>query len=112
MDSMREGAVAQAETLRWQVAAAYELGIAGTCIFSWTDEWFTGGYAIEDWAFGLVTAGRAPKPSFHAVQTVYNTPLPPRLPRYPKVSVVICSYNADPTMDQVLPSFEPPTYPH
>ncbi len=112
MDSMREGAVAQAETLRWQVAAAYELGIAGTCIFSWTDEWFTGGYAIEDWAFGLVTAGRAPKPSFHAVQTVYKTPLPPRLPRYPKVSVVICSYNADRTMDQCLASFEHLNYPN
>ncbi len=54
IDSIRDGEDAQAETLAWQVRAAYESGLAGTCVFSWTDDWFTGGFQIDDWAFGLV----------------------------------------------------------
>ena len=34
----------------------FRCGLAGTCIFSYTDEWFTGGHPITDWAFGLVRA--------------------------------------------------------
>jgi glycosyltransferase involved in cell wall biosynthesis len=112
MDSMREGLEHQAETLQWQVRAAYDMGVAGTCIFAWTDEWFTGGHAIEDWSFGLVDRAREKKPSFHAVRTVYHETLPPKLPSYPKVSVVVCAYNADRTMDACLASLEKLTYPN
>ena len=28
---------------------AMEIGVAGTFVFSWTDEWFTGGSQISDW---------------------------------------------------------------
>jgi GT2 family glycosyltransferase len=111
MDSMREGLQAQAETLGWQVRAAYDMGVAGTSIFAWTDEWFTGGYLIEDWAFGLVDRERRPKPAFHAVRKVYHEPLPPKLPAYPKVSVVVCAYQAERTMDQCLASLEKLSYP-
>src|SRR5258708_27222511 len=38
---------------RSQVGTAFGLGVAGTFVFAWTDEWFTGGHLIEDWAFGL-----------------------------------------------------------
>ncbi len=91
MDSMREGAEHQAETLAWQVRTAFELGVAGTCVFAWTDEWFTGGHLIEDWAFGLVDADRKPKPAFASVAQWYRGPLPPPLPRTPRVSVVVCA---------------------
>ncbi len=40
-------------------------GAAGTIFFAWTDEWFTGGIEITDWAFGLVTRDRQPKKAFH-----------------------------------------------
>ena len=42
-------------------------GLAGTCCFSYTDDWFTGGHPITDWAFGLVRRDRSPKPAFERV---------------------------------------------
>jgi O-antigen biosynthesis protein len=99
IDSIREGDAAQAEILTWQIRAAFEGGAAGTFVFSWTDEWHTGGSEITDWAFGLVTRDRQPKPSFHATQRLYAEPLPPPIPNPPKVSVVICAYNAERTME-------------
>ena len=90
---------------------AFEAGVAGTFVFAWTDEWFTGGHLIEDWAFGLVDRERRPKPSFAEVARQYNGALPPRLPRYPRVSVVVCAYNAERTMDQCLASLEALNYP-
>ena len=67
--------------MSWQVRAAFESGVAGAVVFSWTDDWFTGGFQVEDWAFGLVDRERHKKPSFQAVQKVYRAPLPPALPR-------------------------------
>ena len=61
LDSMRNGEDTQAETLAWQISAAYELGVSGSFVFAWTDEWYTGGHLIDDWAFGMVDAQRNPK---------------------------------------------------
>ncbi|MET0153840.1 MAG: glycosyltransferase [Candidatus Binatia bacterium] len=104
IDSIREGANRQAEILSWQIRAAFEGGVAGTFVFAWTDEWFTGGSAISGWAFGLVTRERDPKPAYHSVRELYRGALPPRLVAAPKVSVVICSYNAESTMEACLQS--------
>jgi O-antigen biosynthesis protein len=111
VDSIREGTQGQCQILSWQVRAAYESGVAGTCVFAWTDEWFTGGHLIEDWAFGLVDRERRPKPSLLEVEQCYNGPLPPRLPHYPRVSVVVCAYNAERTMDACLASLAVLNYP-
>lgn len=111
IDSIREGQDAQAQLLSWMVPAAFESGAAGTFVFSWTDEWFTGGSQITDWAFGLVDAQREKKPAFSAVQAHYGAPLPPRLERTPKVSVVVCAYNAERTMDACLASLRGLSYP-
>ncbi|HYB69963.1 MAG TPA: glycosyl transferase, partial [Candidatus Bathyarchaeia archaeon] len=62
IDSIREGEVVQAATLSWQVHTALEMGVAGTVVFSFTDEWHTGGYDIANWAFGLVDRERRRKP--------------------------------------------------
>jgi GT2 family glycosyltransferase len=110
-DSMHAGEAAQADLLSWQVDAAFSAGVAGTFVFAWTDEWFTGGHPIEDWAFGLVDRERRPKPSFHEVARVYRGNLPPLPPRTPRVSVVVCAYNAEPTMDQCLVSLKCLNYP-
>src|SRR5579884_3285846 len=111
VDSIREGRDAQAEYLSWMVRAAFEGGVAGTFVFSWTDDWFTGGAQIADWAFGLVDAARKPKPAFAAVRARYTEPLPPRLERPPRVSVVVCAYNAERTMDACLASLRTLNYP-
>jgi glycosyltransferase involved in cell wall biosynthesis len=111
IDSIREGEGVQATTLSWQVRAALEMGAAGTVVFSFTDEWHTGGYEIANWAFGLVDRERRKKPSFQAVQRWYATPGLPALPEYPKVSVVICAYNAEPTMEACLASLRNLRYP-
>ncbi|MCC5644931.1 glycosyltransferase [Nostoc sp. CHAB 5824] len=112
VDSMREGTQAQAEILSQKLSSSFEMGAAGTIIFSWTDEWFTGGFAIQDWAFGLVDAERLEKPAFNTVQQYYTAPLPPVLPEYPKVSVVVCAYNAERTMDTCLASLKELNYPN
>ena len=111
IDSMRNGDAEQAQILSWQVRAAFASGVAGTCVFAWTDEWFTGGHLIEDWAFGMVDRDRNPKPAFYGVARRYKGPLPPPLPRYPRVSVVVCAYNAERTMEACLASLETLDYP-
>jgi O-antigen biosynthesis protein len=112
VDSMREGRDGQASILAWQTRAAFELGVAGTSIFSWTDDWFTGGFQVDDWAFGLVDRERNRKPAFAEVQRVYRAELPIAPPSPPKVSVVICAYNAERTMQPCLESLRTLRYPH
>ncbi len=112
IDSLRQGSAEQAQILSWQVRAAFESGVAGTFIFSWTDEWFTGGFHVEDWAFGLVNRERHKKPSYHAVQKLYCGQLPPALDQPPRISVVICAYNAERTMDACLSSLRTLRYPN
>jgi GT2 family glycosyltransferase len=111
VDSMRQGQDEQAQILSWQVRTAFEMGVAGSFVFAWTDEWFTGGHLIEDWAFGLVDAERRPKTAYAVVEDRYKGPIPPPLPRYPRVSVVVCAYNAERTMEACLASLETLNYP-
>ena len=111
VDSYSEGEEGQRQVLSWQVHTAFETGVAGTFIFAWTDEWFTGGHLVENWAFGLVDRDRRPKPSFDEVVRQYSGILPPPLRRYPRVSVVVCAYNAERTMDQCLGALAVLNYP-
>src|SRR5208282_6918493 len=112
IDSMREGEEHQAEILSWQVRTALEMGCAGAFVFAWTDEWFTGGHLIEDWAFGLVDRARNPKPALRAVAERYLGSIPPPLAAAaPRVSVVVCAYDAERTMKSCLESLEKLRYP-
>jgi glycosyltransferase involved in cell wall biosynthesis len=112
MDSIRNSEEHVAETLSWQLKAAFELGVSGTMVFAWTDEWFTGGNLIEDWAFGVVSDVRKPKLAYKAVADVYRQKLPMLPENAPFISVVVCAYNADSTMEGCLASFSKVTYPH
>jgi len=112
IDSFREGQGEQARILSWQIRAAFDMGVAGTFVFAWTDEWFTGGHLIENWAFGLVDRDRAPKPAFAAVARRFREPIPPQLALSPRVSVVVCAYNAERTMEACLASLEVLKYPN
>jgi GT2 family glycosyltransferase len=111
LDAIRSGEDHQAETLSWQVRAAYEMGAAGTVVFTWTDDWFTGGYQVTDWAFGLVRADRTPRKAYVAVQGAYQAPCPPLPEDAPKISVVVCAYNAELTMRECLESLTKLSYP-
>jgi O-antigen biosynthesis protein len=111
MDAIRSGEDYQADTLAWQVRTAFEMGAAGTVVFTWTDDWFTGGYQITDWAFGLVRGDRTPRKAYVAVQGGYQAPCPPLPEDAPKISVVVCAYNAEPTMRDCLESLTKLSYP-
>jgi GT2 family glycosyltransferase len=116
IDSMGQGRAFQAKALGWQLRASFETGAAGTVIFSWTDDWhaYSGpeGFQVENWAFGLVDRNRREKPAYWAVKKSYDGPLPPVLPAYPKVSVVVCVYNGERTLDACLASLERLNYPN
>lgn len=111
MDSIREGEAHQSEFLSWQIELAFRGGLAGTIIFSFTDDWFRGGLQIQDWAFGLTTRDRQPKESFNAVQRQYRAASPFPLPGAPKVSVVVASYNGARTLKPSLESLSRLNYP-
>jgi len=101
-DSQRHGEEAQAAVLDWQVRAAFAGGAAGLFVFAWTDEWFRGGCAIDDWAFGLTDRARRPKPALAAVRGAFaEVPFPAAL-AWPGISVVVCSYNGARTLGDAL----------
>ena len=106
LDSRHAGEAGQADFLSWQIESAFRAGLAGTVLFSYTDDWFRGGCQIEDWAFGLTTRDRVPKPAFAAVRSLY--PVAPYfpLPRHPKVSVVVACYNGARTLKTCLESLQ------
>ena len=101
----------QAEILSQHVKAVFDEGLVGTFIFSFTDDWFTHGYQIEDWAFGLVRRDRSPKTAFSAVADLFARA--PQLTdlKLPKASVVICSYNGASTVESCLRSMRRINYP-
>ena len=112
-DSIREGSDGQATITAMHIRAAFEEGLCGAVAFSWTDEWWRGGSQIEDWAFGLVDADRRPKPALAEVSAAFaSAPFPEASVRtWPKVSVVICAYNAADTLDDCLDSLGRLNYP-
>jgi glycosyltransferase involved in cell wall biosynthesis len=102
MDSIREGEPHKCEFLAWQIELAFRTGLAGTVVFSYTDDWWRGGMQITDWGFGLTTRDRQPKDSFHVVQRQYRIAPHFALPRVPKVSVVVATYNGARTVQNCL----------
>lgn len=102
MDSIREGEAHKQEFLAWQIEAAFRTGLAGCVIFSYTDDWFRGGVQIEDWGFGLTSRDRKPKPSFEVVCRQLEIAPHFPLPKCPKVSVVVATYNGSRTLADCL----------
>lgn len=113
MDTQRHTQTEQAEMLTWHIETVIRSGLAGTILFSFTDEWFTGGHDITDWDFGLVTRDRSAKLAYHAVQKLWknSSSLVP-LPQTPKVSIVVCSYNGGKTLKGALESLDQLSYPN
>ena len=100
--SSADGERRQAELVDWQLETALERGVAGTCLFSWTDEWWVGDHPVEGWHFGLTRADRSPRPAL-GVAADRNRMTPADLrSSWPAVSVVICAYNAAETLEECL----------
>jgi GT2 family glycosyltransferase len=111
LDSLRHGELAQAQALDWQIRATFAAGAAGAVVFSWTDEWFRAGSQVEDWAFGITDIDRNPKPAAHAVRKAFReTPFAPATD-WPKISVVVCTYNGARTLRQCLSALAALDYP-
>jgi O-antigen biosynthesis protein len=112
-DSIREGDAGQAAITAMHVRAAFEEGACGAVAFAWTDEWWRGGHPVEDWAFGLVDRQRKPKPAVAAVATVFaDAPFSREAQAtWPRISVVVCAYNAADSLEDNLESLERLTYP-
>src|SRR5713101_6051609 len=115
MDTIRHSQEEQAEMLGWHIDSVVKCGLAGTVFFTWTDEWFTGGEEITDWAFGIVTRERKPKKAFYTLAEKLgrdDASLPHRsLPRSPFVSIIVCSYNGGKTLATCLDSLGKLNYP-
>jgi O-antigen biosynthesis protein len=111
MDTFRHSEEEQAAFLGGHLAAATLAGVAGAYVFAWTDDWFTGGHQIEDWAFGVTRVDRSAKPACDALADRYRSAPFALLPTAPRVSVVICSYNGARTLDQCLRSMLAIDYP-
>jgi GT2 family glycosyltransferase len=106
LDSMRNGEHAQASVLASQARTAFAAGCAGAFVYAWTDEWCAGGVEVDDWAFGLTDRQRRPKPALAAVKAAYAE-VPFRAGRvWPKVSVVVCCYNSESTLEDCLGGLE------
>jgi GT2 family glycosyltransferase len=112
MDTLRHGEVHQADFLAGHLREAMLMGLAGAFVFSWTDDWFTGGHRIEDWAFGITHADRSPKASCHALCEVFEATPAELLGEAPRVSVVVCTYNGGRTLAQCLESLLVLEYPN
>jgi GT2 family glycosyltransferase len=111
--SLHEGEEAQAELTAMQVRTAFREGACGAFAYAWTDEWWRGGQDVKDWAFGLVDAQRRPKKALAAVTQAFDAaPFGVEEKKsWPKVSVVVCAYNASDTLEDCLSSLEKLNYP-
>ncbi len=111
MDALREGEPVRCEFFNWQIETAFNCGVAGVVIFSFTDEWVHDGRQVEGWQMGLTTVRREPKDSFWVVQKQFRSAPYFPLPRWPRVSVVVASYNGARTLKACLGSLARLNYP-
>lgn len=112
LDSYRNGESTQAHAIDWQVRTAFADGCAGVFVYAWTDEWFRGGAEVEDWKFGVTDRSRGPKPALATMREAFqDVPFVPDVP-WPKVSVVICSYNGARVIRDCLEGLHKLQYPN
>ncbi|MEJ7829504.1 MAG: glycosyltransferase [Segetibacter sp.] len=111
LDSLRNGEEKQAEVLKWQIETVFGKGCAGMFVFAWTDEWWRGGFEIEDWNFGLVDRQRKPKPALFTVnKAMAKVPFSDNM-QLPSFSVIVCSYNGSATIRDTIKGLMKLKYP-
>lgn len=111
LDSLRHGELDQACAVDWQIRTSFAAGCAGAFVFSWTDEWHRGGEEVEDWAFGLTGRDRRPKPALVAARAAFAAVPFPGSARWPRVSVIVCTFNGAGTIRDTLEALRRLDYP-
>jgi GT2 family glycosyltransferase len=111
LDCLRNGEDEQARSLDWQIRTAFAEGCVGIVVFSWTDEWYRAEAEVEDWAFGLTNREREAKPGLLAVTHAFAEAPFPVDTSWPKVSVVVCSYNGSATIRDTMEGLKRLDYP-
>ncbi len=94
-----------------QLRVTVERGLAGTCVFSWTDEWQVGDHDVTDWKFGLTRADRSPRPALDVVTRWNQRTVRDLDVDWPSMSVVVCAYNAEATIAECLQATTALDYP-
>lgn len=111
MDTIRHTEEDQAKFLTGHLRETALLGIAGTFVFAWTDDWYVHGWQIEDWAFGITRRDRTPKLAYEELGKLFHASPAKLFKDAPRVSVVVCSFNGGHTLKQCLKSLEQLDYP-
>ncbi len=111
LDSLRNGEEQQARSLGTQLRATFESGCAGAFVYAWTDEWHRSGEDVHDWAFGLTRRDRSPKPALEAVSRSFAAVPFPAAGGWPRISVVVCTYNGARTLRECLAGLRRLDYP-
>ena len=112
LDSRRNGEAVQATTLGWQLSTTFAAGCAGAFVFAWTDQWHRGGHDIDEWDFGLVRRDREPKEALRVVGgTFAGAPTGDGRATWPRITVVVCSYNGARWIAGCLEALERVEYP-
>jgi len=112
LDSRRNGELAQAQMLDWQIRTSFAMGCAGVFVFSWTDEWHNRGDHVQDWDFGVTSRNREAKPALKVLSDAFaEAPFPSRNVS-PRVSVVVCSFNGSRTIRECLDGLKKVRYPN
>src|SRR5439155_24741019 len=112
LDSHRNGEKAQSDCLDWQVRKAFAAGCAGAFVYAWTDEWHRGGEDVMDWDFGLTTRDRKPKWALGVVRKAFEEVPFPSKEAWPKISVVVCTFNGSRTIRDCLEGIGKLRYPN
>ena len=111
LDSRRNGESEQARILEWQIETIFDSACAGAFVFAWTDEWYRGGFEIDDWDFGLVDRERRPKEALGAVSSAFER-VGQEDVDLPLISVVVCTFNGERWLPGCLEALSRVDYPH
>src|SRR5437660_5872904 len=112
LDSHRNGEKAQSDCLDWQVRKAFAAGCAGAFVYAWTDEWYRGGEEVTDWDFGLLSRTREPKRALGVVRQAFEKVPLATQDAWPKMSVVVCTFNGSRTIRDCLEGIGKLCYPN
>ncbi|MBO0681962.1 MAG: glycosyltransferase [Candidatus Dormibacteraeota bacterium] len=107
-----KGAAAQAELIEQQLWDVDRSGCAGATVFCWTDEWAVAGNPVRGWGFGLTAEDRSPKPALGVVEAWAARSIADLKPDWPRVSAIVCAYNAAATLCECLESLARCQYPN
>ncbi len=111
IDSLRNGEAGQAQLIEAHINEVFRHGLCGSFVFAYTDDWFTGGHQIEDWAFGVTRRDRSEKQVAEVLREAWRGVPHADSSDLPSVSVVVCSYNGAQTLRECLQSLTELQYP-